>query len=54
VTPAETHNPIELHATVAIYDGERFTIYETTQAVTNTRNVLSEILGVPREKFASS
>ncbi len=50
VTPAETHNPIELHATVAIYDGERFTIYETTQAVTNTRNVLSEILGVPREK----
>ena len=51
VTPAETHNPIELHATVAVYDGEMFTIYETSQAVTNTRNVLSEILGLPRERI---
>jgi xanthine dehydrogenase YagR molybdenum-binding subunit len=49
VTPAETHNPIELHATVATYDGEQFTLYETTQSVFNHRNVMSEILGVPRE-----
>ena len=49
VTPAETHNPIELHASVAICEGEQFTLYETTQAVTNHRNVVSEILGVPRE-----
>jgi len=49
VTPAETHNPIELHASLATYDGEAFTLYETTQAVTNHRNVVSEILGVPRE-----
>jgi xanthine dehydrogenase YagR molybdenum-binding subunit len=49
VTPAETHNPIELHASLATYDGEAFTLYETTQAITNHRNVVSEILGVPRE-----
>lgn len=49
VTPVETHNPIELHATLAIYDGETFTLYETTQAVVNHRNVVSEILDVPRE-----
>ena len=49
MTPAETHNPIELHASLATYDGEAFTLYETTQAVTNHRNVVSEILGVPRE-----
>jgi xanthine dehydrogenase YagR molybdenum-binding subunit len=49
VTPAETHNPIELHASVASYDGDQFTLYETTQAVGNHRNVVSEILGVPRE-----
>jgi xanthine dehydrogenase YagR molybdenum-binding subunit len=49
VTPAETHNPIELHASLATYDGEAFTLYETTQAVVNHRNVVSEILGVPRE-----
>ncbi len=49
VTPAETHNPIELHASVAAYDGEAFTLYETTQAIGNHRNVVSEILGVSRE-----
>lgn len=49
VTPAETHNPIELHASVASYDGDLFTLYETTQAVVNHRNVMSEILGVGRE-----
>src|ERR1700761_7772383 len=32
-TPAETHNPIELHASVAAWDGARFTLYETSQAV---------------------
>ena len=35
VTPAETHNPIELHATVAVWDGTSFTLYESTQAVKN-------------------
>src|SRR6202162_1254352 len=50
VTPAETHNPIELHASLAQYDGELFTLYETTQAVVNHRNVMSATLGVPREK----
>ncbi len=49
VTPAETHNPIELHASVATVDGDCFTLYETTQAIVNHRNVVSEILGVPRE-----
>jgi len=50
VTPAETHNPIELHATVATYDGDSFTLYETSQAVVNQRSVMSSILGVPPEK----
>src|SRR6185295_3285139 len=29
VTPAETHNPIELHATTAIWDGANLTLYES-------------------------
>ena len=45
-TPVETHNPIELHATVAVYDGNSFTLYETSQAVVNHRNVLAAVLGV--------
>ena len=49
VTPTETHNPIELHATVACYDGESFTLYETSQGVINHRDVLSAMLGVAAE-----
>lgn len=49
VTPVETHNPIELHATTALWDGERLTVYESTQAVSNARTVVAQMLGVPRE-----
>src|SRR5271156_2812130 len=49
VTPVETHNPIELHASVAVWDGQNFTLYETSQAVMNSRDVLSQWLGVPQE-----
>jgi xanthine dehydrogenase YagR molybdenum-binding subunit len=50
VTPAETHNPIELHATVAVWDGDDLTLYESTQAVNNARNVVAHMLGLPRER----
>ena len=49
ITPTETHNPIELHASVASWDGQNFTLYETTQAVVNSRDVLAQMLGVPPE-----
>jgi xanthine dehydrogenase YagR molybdenum-binding subunit len=49
VTPVETHNPIELHATVAVWDGATFTLYETTQAVKNHQLAVSAMLGVPPE-----
>ncbi|MGC2401156.1 MAG: xanthine dehydrogenase family protein molybdopterin-binding subunit [Acidobacteriaceae bacterium] len=49
VTPTETHNPIELHATVADWDGQNFTLYETSQAVMNHRDVMAQMLGVPQE-----
>jgi xanthine dehydrogenase YagR molybdenum-binding subunit len=48
-TPVETHNPIELHASVATWDGTRFTLYETTQAVMNFRAVMAQMLGVPTD-----
>ena len=48
-TPAETHNPIELHASVALWDGEAFTLYETSQAIVNLRAVLAQMLGVETE-----
>ncbi len=48
-TPAETHNPIELHASVAVYKDGKYTLYETSQAVGNSRDVLAAQLGVPSE-----
>ncbi|GAA3757511.1 xanthine dehydrogenase family protein molybdopterin-binding subunit [Terriglobus aquaticus] len=49
-TPPETHNPIELHASVAVYDNGRFTLYETSQAVMNHRDVMAATLGVPPDR----
>ena len=49
-TPVETHNPIELHASVVVYDGQKYTLYETSQAVGNHRDVLAQMLGVPTEQ----
>ena len=49
VTPAETHNPLELHATTAIWDGSTLTMYESSQGVVNSRAVLAQMFGLPRE-----
>jgi xanthine dehydrogenase YagR molybdenum-binding subunit len=46
----ETHNPIETHATVATWNGNELTLYETSQGVVNHRNVLADMLGLPRDK----
>ncbi len=49
VTPAETHNPIELQGTTAIWDGSTLTIYEESQGVFNLQSVLAQMFGLPRE-----
>ncbi|MGH9967265.1 MAG: xanthine dehydrogenase family protein molybdopterin-binding subunit, partial [Pyrinomonadaceae bacterium] len=49
VTPAETHNPIELHATTAMWDGLTLTLYESSQGVVNLRGVLAQMFGLPQE-----
>jgi xanthine dehydrogenase YagR molybdenum-binding subunit len=49
VTPTETHNPIELQATTAIWDGSMLTIYEESQGVFNLRGVLAQMFGLPSE-----
>ena len=49
VTPAETHNPLELHSTTAIWDGQLLTLYDSTQGVVNLRGVLAQMFGLPKE-----
>src|SRR6266571_5112838 len=49
VTPVETHNPLELHATTAIWDGSTLTMYESSQGVVNQQGVLAQMFGLPKE-----
>jgi xanthine dehydrogenase YagR molybdenum-binding subunit len=50
ITPIETHNPIELHASVANWDGSRYILYETTQSLKNHQAIMAQVLGVPPEQ----
>lgn len=50
VTPHETHNPMELHATTALWDGTTLTLYESSQGVVNLRGVLAQMFGLPIER----
>ncbi|MDH6513772.1 xanthine dehydrogenase YagR molybdenum-binding subunit [Streptomyces sp. SAI-135] len=45
--PMHHHNPIEPHATTAVWEGSKVTVYETTQGLGNTQHVVSEALQVP-------
>ncbi|MEO2040110.1 MAG: molybdopterin cofactor-binding domain-containing protein, partial [Martelella sp.] len=49
-TPVETHNPMEMHASIAYWDGDRLTVYESTQGVVFQRNAMAQIFGIPPEK----
>ena len=50
-TPVETHNPMEMHATTAVWRGQRVTLYESSQGVVNHHSVMSEVLGLPPENI---
>jgi xanthine dehydrogenase YagR molybdenum-binding subunit len=49
VTPAETHNVIELQGATAMWDGDNLTIYEESQAIFNLRGVMAQMFGLPKE-----
>jgi xanthine dehydrogenase YagR molybdenum-binding subunit len=50
VTPTEAHNPLELHATTAMWDDSGLTLYDSTQGVVNLRTILAEMFELPKEK----
>jgi xanthine dehydrogenase YagR molybdenum-binding subunit len=47
--PAEHHNPMEMHATVAAWDGPKLTLYDKTQWVDNVQEQVALAFGMPRE-----
>ena len=46
ITPTETHNPMEPFATVAHFEGEKLTVYETTQGVFPSKKSIAELAGI--------
>jgi xanthine dehydrogenase YagR molybdenum-binding subunit len=50
-TPVYHHNAMEPHATIAQWNGEELMVYDSTQSVFGSRNLLSSMLGVPQEKI---
>ena len=49
VTPAETHNPMEPHATIAVWDGPKLTLYDATQGVFSDRKRVAALFGMQPE-----
>ncbi len=47
--PPETHNPMEMHATVAVWDGPKLTLYDKTQWVDNVHKEVAAAFGIPAE-----
>lgn len=47
----EHHNPMETHATIARWDGERLTVWDKTQMVLNTRAALASVFGISEESI---
>ena len=48
-TPVEHHNPMEPSATIAVWQGGKLTLYDATQWVAATRNVVADTLGIARD-----
>jgi xanthine dehydrogenase YagR molybdenum-binding subunit len=46
-TPTHHHNAIEPHATTAVWDGDRLTVYDATQNIDWTRSHLALRFGIP-------
>jgi xanthine dehydrogenase YagR molybdenum-binding subunit len=45
-TPMETHNPMEPHATIAVWEGGKLTLYDATQGVFSDRQRVATLLGL--------
>jgi len=45
----ENHNPMEPHATVAAWTGDRLTLWSKSQFVVNEQSEIAAIFGLPRE-----
>jgi len=46
ITPIEHHNPMEPHATIARWDGNRLTVWTATQGISSAQQTLASLFGI--------
>ena len=51
IQPNHFHNPMEPHATVARWEGDRLTLWDKTQWVDNVRDEIGPVFGIPKERI---
>jgi xanthine dehydrogenase YagR molybdenum-binding subunit len=52
-TPIEHHNPLETHATIAQWEGDKLTVYESTQYMKGVQRIMAAIFGIPPENVTA-
>jgi xanthine dehydrogenase YagR molybdenum-binding subunit len=48
-TPTEHHNPMEPHATTAVWEGDKLTVYDATQYTYGVRHAMAATFSIPEE-----
>jgi xanthine dehydrogenase YagR molybdenum-binding subunit len=49
-TPMEHHNPMEPHGTVAQWQGDQLTLYDSTQGISGCQETLAKVFGIEKDK----
>jgi xanthine dehydrogenase YagR molybdenum-binding subunit len=49
ITPLQNHNPMEPHATIAWWEGDKLSVYDATQYITGDRQTLANTFSLPPE-----
>lgn len=49
-TPTEHHNPMETHATTAVWENDHLTVYDATQYNFGVRQALATTFGIPEDR----
>jgi len=48
-TPYQHHNPMEPHATLAWWEGDKLVVHDSTQYITGDRMTIARMLGIPTD-----
>jgi xanthine dehydrogenase YagR molybdenum-binding subunit len=48
-TPIETHNAMETHGTIAFWEGDKLTLYDSTQYLYGVKRFVAKTLGLPED-----